>query len=95
MGDYEASGAAKWKELTKAYHKYWDHIGCVQIPHHGSCYNFNHDFLKINASFVISAGYSNKHHHPHASVIKAFMLKGIMPYIVTEQAGSAAYFVIQ
>ena len=39
MGDYDASGAKKWKELTDAYQRYWQHIGCVQIPHHGSWRN--------------------------------------------------------
>lgn len=93
-GDYDASGAIKWKELKKAYKEYWKHIGCVQIPHHGSYHNFNEDFLQMDAYFVISAGYANRYHHPHSSVVKALLLKGIMPHIVTEQVGSAAYFLI-
>ena len=94
MGDYDASGTMKWKDLQKAYQRYWQHIGGVQIPHHGSHHNFNPDFLRMDAFFIISAGYTNRYHHPHASVVKAFLLKGIMPHIVTEQAGSAAHFVI-
>lgn len=93
-GDYDASGTKKWKELTSAYQKYWDHIGCVQIPHHGSRHNFNHGFVTMKAFFVVSAGYSNKYQHPHASVIKAFLVRHIIPHIVTEQAGSAAFFTI-
>lgn len=93
-GDYDASGSMKWKELKSAYQKYWNHIGCVQIPHHGSRHNFNPDFVGLKAFFVVSAGYANKYRHPHASVIKALILGGITPHIVTEQAGSAAFFVI-
>lgn len=94
-GDYDAAGKRKWAQLKKAYENYWDYIGCVQIPHHGSLHNFNDDFLDMNAFFVISCGFSNRNRHPHASVIKSFLLRCIMPYIVTEQIGSAAYFLIK
>src|SRR5699024_6704712 len=67
-GDYDALDKTKWEELEKAYREYWEHIGCVQIPHHGSKNNFNQNFLKMNAFFIISAGYSNKYGHPHESV---------------------------
>lgn len=93
-GDYDASGSMKWKELINDYYSCWEHIGCVQVPHHGSKHNFNPDFLKLDAYFIISAGYANKYHHPHASVMRAFLLQGIMPHIVTEHAGNAAYFAI-
>ncbi len=93
-GDYDAAGAMKWKELKGAFQRYWAYIGCVQIPHHGSRHNFNADFVRMRAFFVLSAGYANRYHHPHASVIKAFLLRGIMPHIVTEQPGSAVFFVI-
>ena len=94
-GDYDASGKCKWAELKKAYEKYWEHIGCVQIPHHGSKYSFNEEFTEMNTFFIISAGYRNQHHHPHASVVKSFLLKRIIPYIVTEQIGSAVFFMIK
>lgn len=94
-GDYNASGRNNWKELQKAYSKYWDKIGCIQIPHHGSKYNFNDKFLDYNCFFVISAGYSNKYKHPHSEVIKKFLLRDIKPNLVTEQQGSAFYTLIQ
>lgn len=94
-GDYDASGEMKWVQLINAYKKYWKHIGCVQIPHHGSSHNFNPKFLDMDAFFVISCGYSNKYRHPHAYVIKSFLLKFIFPHIVTENVGSAAFYVIE
>ena len=92
LGDYDASGKIKWEKLTNAYKKYWEYIGCVQIPHHGSKYNFNNGLLEMNAFFVISAGYSNRFRHPHSCVLKKFLLENKMPYIVTDQVGSAAFF---
>lgn len=88
-GDYGASGKMKCEQLSRAYGEYWKHVRCVQVPHHGSKHNFNGNFLVMKAIFVISAGYTNKYQHPHASVIKAFLLRNEMLYIVTEQAGSS------
>lgn len=93
-GDYDASGEQKWKQLKKAYNKYWDHIGCVQVPHHGSGYSFNVELLELNSFYIISAGFVNKYRHPHASVMKAFLLNHIFPNVVTEQIGSAFYTVV-
>lgn len=94
-GDYDASGKMKWNQLRHVYDKYWESIGCIQIPHHGSKYNFNTNFLKIKGIFVISAGYSNKFKHPHSCVMEACMLKSIKPYVVTEDIGSAVYILIK
>lgn len=84
MGDYDASGSQKWMNLKEAYKLYWNNIGCVQVPHHGSRHNFNKELLAIKCIYVISAGYSNKYRHPHAPVLKQFIFNHIIPYIVTE-----------
>lgn len=94
-GDYDTSGPAKWQGLRRAYQRYWNYIGCVQIPHHGSRYNFNSGFVEMDAFFIISAGCGNRYHHPHASVVKAFLQRSIMPHIVTEQGGSAIYLLVR
>lgn len=94
-GDYDASGKYEWRQLENAYIDYWEHIGCVQIPHHGSRHGFNPDFLDMNAYFVISCGYANQYRHPHASVMRSFLLRFICPHIVTEHVGSAAFYVIR
>ncbi|MCB7343988.1 MBL fold metallo-hydrolase [Blautia obeum] len=87
MGDYDASGKIKWAQLKNAYQLYWDYIGCVQVPHHGSIHNFNDKLFNIDAEFVISAGSKNKD-HPHPELIKKLVLRGKWPYIVTEKSGS-------
>lgn len=89
MGDYEASGIYKWNSIKNAYDSYWNHIGCIQIPHHGSKHNFNKLLLDVDAYFIISAGYNNRFRHPHAIVVKEILNKGCIPYIVTEHVGSA------
>ena len=88
MGDYDASGTQKWKELRDAYNEYWGYIGCVQIPHHGSHHNYNSKIAELNAINVISAGYENSYRHPHSSVIKDLMLNDCVVHIVTENIGS-------
>lgn len=75
-GDYDASGPQKWKGLKNAYSTYWDYIGCLQIPHHGSSHNYNPQFALMNAYFIISAGLSNKYRHPHSAVVKDLLLNG-------------------
>lgn len=82
-GDYDAKGAQKWNELRKAYNSYWEHIGCVQIPHHGSWRNFNDEFLDKDSYFIISAG-SKSRNHPSCSVIKKLLFNKKIPYIVNE-----------
>lgn len=88
--DYEAGGKQKWSELKKAYSKYWDYIGCVQIPHHGSYKNYNKEFALFDAYFIISSGLNNRYRHPSGSVIKNLLLNNKYPQIVTEQQSSEA-----
>lgn len=94
-GDYDAAGKKKWEELETAYKEYWKSIGCIQVPHHGSKHNFNYNFLNMNAYFVVSAGFSNRYQHPHARVVKAFLLNRKELFVITEQTGSSLYFRIE
>lgn len=93
-GDYEAKGNQKWKDLKNAYAEYWEYIGCVQIPHHGSSHNYNKEFEKMKAYFVISAGRNNKYKHPHKQVIEGLRMSNKHPFIVTEQPDSELRFLI-
>lgn len=90
MGDYDASGSQKWKQLQKAYQEYIPHIGCLQVPHHGSKHNFNFRFFdnKSCQVYFISAGLNNQYKHPDGEVVKQIMLSGKYLGIVTEQSWS-------
>lgn len=90
-GDYDASKLNSWNQLKTAYKKYWDSIGCVQIPHHGSKHNFNSNFLYSDAFFVISAGCLNRYHHPHASVIKQIFLSHKHLSLVNESSCAVTF----
>lgn len=89
LGDYDASGVQKWNDLQDAYKDYWRQIGCVQVPHHGSRHNYNTELAELDVYYVISAGRSNRYHHPHSLVIKDLLFHERHPYIVTENQASA------
>ncbi|MBP7496179.1 MAG: MBL fold metallo-hydrolase [Bacteroidales bacterium] len=95
FGDYEAKGKQKWQNLIKHYQKYWNIVGVVQIPHHGSKYNYNRAINNNNSKFsIISSGYNNKHRHPHSITLKDILNDSGIPIIVNEQVGSRAMFEI-
>lgn len=85
MGDYDAAGTYKWEKLHQAYDTYWDKIGCIQIPHHGSKHNYNPKLAELDAYYVMSAGKKNKYNHPNSVVIKDLVYNRHFPYIVTEE----------
>lgn len=95
FGDYEAKGPKKWKEFYNRYESYWKLIGTVQIPHHGSRYNYNKKINQIKPMIsVISAGYSNRYRHPHSSTIRNIIVDKGWPLIVNEKNDSRVQFEI-
>lgn len=84
-GDYDASDSNPWKYLRRAYRLRWPHIGCLQIPHHGSIQGFNSKFLKLDALFVASMGRNNKHKHPSPAVVQDFKTNKKRLFRVTEK----------
>lgn len=94
-GDYDASDD-KWQQLTEKYTEYWENIGCIQVPHHGSKDSYNCDISqKRNSFFVISAGETNQYNHPHYSVIMNLLFNHCYPFIVTENFRSMIRFMIK
>lgn len=49
-----------------AYGDYVEYIGCIQVPHHGSRYSYNHGLSELVRCqyYVISAGEKNSFRHP-------------------------------
>ena len=93
-GDYEAGKTTNFIELKERYIKYWDNIGCIQIPHHGSKKDYNKNFSSLDAYFIIFAGQNNKYNHPHPYVIRDLMFNKHYPLVVTEENKSAIHFVV-
>lgn len=69
-GDFDSVGDFMlWSRFCSVYD--YKAIGTVQIPHHGSKYNWRQEFLNGEPRrFFISVGTTNTHHHPDFWVFK-------------------------
>lgn len=87
---YTGDGNLKLKnfDLNNIYSNYIQHVGTVQIPHHGSINNFKEEFF-INENYIcpISTGHNHKN-FPSPIVIKALIKACCFPCIVTEKIKS-------
>lgn len=76
-------------DLRKKYRKYWDLIGTIQIPHHGSLRSFNTKILTDKEYICpISVGKNSQYGHPSQKVISDILYHGSYPILVTEDANS-------
>lgn len=75
--------------------KYWDQIGTIQIPHHGSLLSFNSNILKDNVFCPFSVGKNNLHGHPSAKVISEILSHKSYPIYVTEDVDSIFIEIIE
>lgn len=88
-GDYDCSGKSKYGDLNSAYSNYWDSIGCITIPHHGSWHNYNPILTSNRHVFcIISAGIKNNYQHPHALVMRDLLRKRIITLWINEDSKS-------
>lgn len=86
LGDFNAKGNQKWNQLKGVYEKYFECIGTIQVPHHGSTHNYNKELnFQKNLVSVISAGINNQFNHPDASTLKEIVLKKGIPIVITEK----------
>ena len=85
MGDFEAK--TKYKEFKKSYEAVgvdYKVVGVLQVPHHGSQNNLQHELYKRGKLCIISAGKDDKYKHPDLGVLSAIQLENSIPIIVTE-----------
>lgn len=70
LGDMDTK--KEWRGLRRRYENYLSKIEFLQIPHHGSKYNWNGSIVgDINPQkYVITAALKNRHSHPHSEVVK-------------------------
>lgn len=95
LGDYDAGTKENWDALTGELSAYMPSVGTVQVPHHGSMHNYNEELSCGQFVLIISAGYQNKYKHPHTKVLKDMLMKKVIHFWVTEQAGSMVQFQIE
>lgn len=91
-GDYNLSDDDNDKKMYDKMHnnfsKYWNKVGVIQIPHHGSEKSFNDKLLEDFESgvFIISYGMRNTYKHPSWEIVKKILLiKNHLLFLVTEK----------
>lgn len=88
------TGDADLKDVRLIFKNYWNIIGTIQLPHHGSAKNFDFTFLykarNNNEHFILPAsfGNNNTYGHPAQSVICNIIKNGSCFVPITEQAST-------
>lgn len=93
---YTGDGNLNIVDIKKKYKKYWDLIGTIQIPHHGSLSSFKKDIFD-GSEFLcpISVGKNNSYGHPSIKVISEILLHNSFPIYVTEDIDSIFIEIIE
>lgn len=94
---YTGDGDLNKVDVRTIYRKYWDLIGTIQIPHHGSLTtSFNENVLEGKQFLCpISVGKNNQYGHPSREVIKKIHLHNSCPILVTEDVDSKFIEIIE
>lgn len=87
-GDYDAKTKKRYNGLRDYYRTFWNYIGCLQVPHHGSDGNYNSEFESLRAVFVVSYGTDNTYGHPGGKFIHQMYEHNIPFFAVTEDGQS-------
>ncbi|GGK80588.1 hypothetical protein [Amphritea balenae] len=96
LGDYDAGGGRKWRQLYENFESYWHYVGTIQIPHHGAKKNFNEKLCDNTSMFcVIASGLDNRYKHPHPDTLKSILNSKGMPILVNESDHSICHFEIR
>lgn len=86
---YTGDGNLKKVNIRTIYKPYWDLIGTIQIPHHGSLDSFNSSSLRPRPFLCpISVGENNSYGHPSAKVISEINNYYSYPILVTDEVSS-------
>ena len=86
---YTGDGDLNKIDIEKIYKDYWNLIGTIQIPHHGSLKSFNESILKDQYFLCpFSVGENNSYGHPSGKVISKILSYASFPLLVTEDADS-------
>ena len=95
MGDYDAKDNTSYSLLKNYFKDYWDRIGLIQVPHHGSEHNSDSKLYVPNKLCIISSGRNDRYDHPDQATIDAIMSAGSIHMIVTEDEKTKQLFKYQ
>lgn len=93
-GDFKPNlkfGSSSYVEMMKRRLEnlnLWDTISGIQVPHHGSRYNFNIELYQFPCVGYVSVGSTNAHHHPHVDTMINIQKAGCIPIVVSEDLNS-------
>lgn len=86
---YTGDGDLNEVDVKDIYRRYWELIGTIQIPHHGSLRSFRANVLDDEYFLCpISVGKNNHYGHPSQSVISEILKNSSLPILVTEDVDS-------
>lgn len=100
MGDFEAHPKKSRKntncdQLLTFYDKFWEKVGIIQVPHHGSRDNMNIALYSPSKIALISAGKDDVYHNPHLDVITELQKQNCIPIVVTEAPSTVQQYVYE
>lgn len=86
---YTGDADLKYTDLYKTYKQFWDYVGTIQIPHHGSIHSFDYNIFKYGKYLCpISFGINNTFGHPSSIVINDILRYDCIPIFITEHPES-------
>lgn len=87
---YTGDGACDMADWKKKYAAVWDHVGTIQLPHHGSVESFDVDTYPVDRQYIfpVSFGTYNTYGHPSGKVLAYLMMCDCCIQMVTEMANS-------
>ncbi len=89
MGDIDLNEPNIVSDINTKLSQLLSFIGTLQVPHHGSIYNFTTSILQPNMCCAIfSFGTSNTYGHPSDRVFSDVIANNIYPHLVTENQTS-------
>lgn len=90
MGDMKV-GANSFNSLKSFYSGYWNNVGILQVPHHGTK-GYNYKKLYEPVKFCIISCKPNSTRYPNKDVLMDIHNTGSLYYVVTDNAGTKKEF---
>lgn len=93
FGDFKSKNKTNWDQFENYYKKYWDNVGMVQIPHHGSWIDYNEEINKNpKLSVICSNPEHKKYKHPHKETLISILENSGIPFLVTKEIKTLKIF---
>lgn len=82
--------------IKTVFGQFWESVGTIQVPHHGSKENFDFSILK-GSSYIcpVSFGINNQFGHPSTKVMSSILADASLPIQITEDMSAAYYQIVE